>query len=381
MPDIHIPPDVLLNLAPRLSALFADIHSDDVDTQYLYAALMAAAGMGSSLSASDHPDLPPVQGLSTPASQPASPPSSPLLSQWGQSSPTLGPLSSRASSLEPPVLNLDGDEDDGSATPFLPDNSRKRKLTDADDLSDDPGHLLANNLSGSLRESLAARDERMRLRQVAREVDADRVAAREAVRLRGGWGDPDCHRAGDRYWAAQALAPAELQAGLPMVPGPEGLATDPSLAQEDGYSAGVGTQNAGEVVGGGVDLEEPEIEGSEVEEVTGKKGKGKGKKRDWRQTVQKVVLKKDAGQLIASLTSISCARPERGLFALVQRLTSTPSPSANSDASPGWVIGASASTTTPIASLVSKIEHTTVDARSNDFQRMIMLMQLSILVD
>lgn len=60
MPDIHIPPDVLLNLAPRLSALFADIHSDDVDAQYLYAALMAAAGMGSSLSASDHLDLPPV---------------------------------------------------------------------------------------------------------------------------------------------------------------------------------------------------------------------------------------------------------------------------------------------------------------------------------
>lgn len=31
-------------------------------------------------------------------------------------------------------------------------------------------------------------------------------------------------------------------------------------SQEDGYSAGVGTQNAGQVVGGGVDAGEPEVE-------------------------------------------------------------------------------------------------------------------------
>ncbi|KAF7986944.1 hypothetical protein HWV62_12757 [Athelia sp. TMB] len=342
MQTVLIPYDVLQHLGPRLPTLFAGIRADDVDAQYLYAALTAAAKLctGRPLSSA-------AFALDADLAQPSSPPSS---TAW--SSPTLGPVSSRAGSPVPLDLDLEG------ADRAVASNvERKRKLS--------------NTPSNGDRETF---DQRAYLRQVARDADADRVAARHAARLRGGW-DPDCRRGGDRYWARQALPAAEMEGGLPMVAGPHGLAPDPSLSQDDGYSAGIGTQNSGEVVG---DILEDE------EVVIGAKEKGKKVRRpkgDWQKVVRKTVLKKDSGQLIASLTAISCSRPQADLFSLVKNLLAPlPAPTLSHPGSE-WIIGTADSAATPIASLVSRIESTAANVRSVEFRRMIMLIQLSLLVD
>lgn len=169
-----------------------------------------------------------------------------------------------------------------------------------------------------------------------------------------------------------------------MVPGPRGLDVDPSLSQEDGYSAGVGSQKAEEMGMDGVDSGESEAEETENGKK-GKTGKGKKAKGNWKEAVQKTNLKKDAGQLITSLTAISCVGPERDLHSLVEHFTS---PLSDSLSVPGssvpeseWIIGSSDSTTTRISNLMARIEAITLNTRGLEFRRMIFLMQLAILVD
>lgn len=380
MENVHvpIPRAVLSNLAQRLPNLFADIHVDDIDVQCLYNALMAAAAHAGSPPLISN-TLPPVSGLT----RPSSPPLSPLQFHWGRSSPTVGPPSSRPSSPSPLELNSDTEDSDNRALPIASYNSRtrKRKLSDASSLFD-----ASFDLDRDRAGDFSARDQRAFLRDAAREADADRVAGHGASCLRGGWG-PECRRAGDRMWAAHALAPINMQGGLPMVAGPDGLAPDPSLALEDGYSAGVGAQGLGEDISeraGGGEPGVAESDEDESEEESTKKGKGKkGKKTKgpWMKVVRKALLKKDASQLIASLTVISCTRPEANLFELVKRLTLSNPISTHPDPASGWVIGTSDPSATPIANLVEKIESTALDVRQVDFWRMIMMMQLALLVE
>lgn len=384
---ILLPQEVLLRLAPRLTNLFADIHTDDTDVQCLRLAIAAAANACTS-DAEDSSRTPQPFGVSSLPPSPSSSVSIPNI--WNDSSPTLGPSSAASArsspGLELECLALDSDND----TPAMLDHlapphantpsannsaystyyTRKRKFSHTSSMGDEVEDGRYNRGCAVSRESL---------RELAARVDAERIVARNAARLRGGW-DPECNRGGDRYWQGPNVALEEVQDGAPMVPGPDGLRGDPSISQQEGYSAGIGTRSAGEVAGG----DDEDMGESEVEREDGgqaKKKRVKKPKGAWKKRVTKTVLRKDAHQLVASFTSISCARPQAELFSLVQCLTSPSSTKTQSTIESEWVIGSAISSTSAIATLVDGIKVITLDARALQFRRIIMLMQLAILVD
>ncbi|KAF7973342.1 hypothetical protein HWV62_15499 [Athelia sp. TMB] len=169
----------------------------------------------------------------------------------------------------------------------------------------------------------------------------------------------------------------EVQDGVPVIPGADGLRPDPLVSLDDGYGPGVGTRESGEMVPGDDDGES-EVEEPEMGSRKRKKGKRVKTKGPWKKVVNRgAVLKKDVHQLVASLTAISCIRPESELFALVKSLTSPLSAPSDS----GWVFGSSVSSVSAIAALVTRIEKLSIEAKAMEFRCMILLMQLALLID
>lgn len=94
---------------------------------------------------------------------------------------------------------------------------------------------------------------------------------------------------------------------------------------------GVGTQEAGKMVPDG-DNGESEVGGTEKGSWKHKRGSnggskmGKKAKGPWKKAVNRgVILKRNAHQLVGSLTAISYVRPEAELFMLVKALVSSSS--------------------------------------------------------
>jgi len=335
----------LLRLAtrPPPSAVW-DLFASDLSWRELGASLtLTAESLMASPEPSDHTHSPPAS-----------------------SSPTLCASSSRANSLAPSELPPSDDDDE---LPILMDVGTEL---------DEP------NLNLESLPYMPDIDNRSDLSGLEKE----RI---KAQRLRGGWGEPNCPRAGDRVPLRRELLRGEMQAGLPMVEGPGG----PEPEEEDygreltgiGGHGDSGVGDGGKTAGGrdrGEEEEEGEYEDEgefEVDEsaederaLPRKRKRRKNDPTEWLTVVRKKRTRKEATSLIASISAISTQRHQGDLIDLINRISNTPNqlPEIHpTGSSPPHVLFA----------LARQYEFIALDTKVFDFRRMILLMQMAIIID
>lgn len=294
---------------------------------------------------------------------------SPSPSPSVSSSPTLIPSSSRATSLVPSEISLLDDEDSDFDVSMDVGAELDRLVFTTSTTRQDLPYMPEIDDNPSLSES-----EKTRLK---------------ALRLRGGWGEPNCPRAGDRIPLPRVPLRGEMHVGLPMLEGPNGLEQeeeDYGRVLMDKGPGGHGDREVSDIEEwaegeGGSDQREGEDDGeSEVEEehVTSLPGKRKRRSkgpRDWRIEARKKRTRQEATSLIASISSISSQRHQGELENLINRISNAPEPHPQTYPSTGN------SPPHILFVLNRQIDFIALDTKVFDFRRMILLMQMAICID
>jgi hypothetical protein len=273
------------------------------------------------------------------------------------SSPTLIPSSSRATSLAPSEIPPLNDDDSDFDIPLDVGAELEKLDFNTSAASQDLPYMpeIDNNPNLS-------------------ELEKARLKAR---RLRGGWGEPNCPRAGDRIPLPRVLLRGEMHAGLPMMEGPNG----PEPEEEDyGRVLGMGGVRDREerARSEGEDASESEVESAGDGHVASLPGKRKRRNKDltdWRIHARKKRTKKEATSLIASISNISTQRHQGELDDLINCISNTPDPR------PQTYPSTSGSPPHILFTLARQIDFIALDTKVFDFRRMILLMQMAICID
>jgi hypothetical protein len=279
------------------------------------------------------------------------------------SSPTLIPSSSRATSLAPSEIPPLNDDDSDFDVPLNVGAELEKLDFNTGTANQDLPYMPEIDNNPNLSELQKAK--------------------LKAFRLRGGWGEPNCPRAGDRILLPRVLLRGEMHAGLPMLEGPHG----PEPEEEDyGRVLGIGGVRDGEERAGsegrmegsaGEDAGESEVEFVEDDEhVANLHGKRKRHKdlTDWRVQARKKRTKQEATSLIASISNISTQRHQRELDDLIKRISNTPEPHPETYPS-------TSESPHILSTLARQIDFMALETKVFDFRRMILLMQMAICID
>jgi hypothetical protein len=361
---IPIPRDVLLRLVS---------HYPDISSIPIFSADSDWAAVGQAIAET-------AQNVLNDASDPTLYPSHSYRSQSPTfsmgSSPTLMPTSSRAASLAPPDCD-DGFDQQGSDDLDIPDVNMGDLLLEealaagqAESPSSDPeAEDLAEPSSGTLLAGAKRGSEHPDAPELHDEIGK---RAERLLRLRGGWGEPNCPRSGDRVPLPRDQVEVQNYRGLPTVEGPYGPepnpATEPSGTMED---------SGGQAAGGAViDEGESEVESEEaiesdksVRRTTKKKSSGKDKA--YVVDIRTRPTRKEATSLLASFMAISTRRHHDDLCDFINQLCgSSPSQLESTDAGSHIIL-----------TLTRQLEALEMNTKVFDFYRLVLLMQIALWVD
>lgn len=323
------------------------------------------------------------------------------------SSPTLHPTSSRASSVIPEpddcgLFSLHSPLVSSSLTVGYPDLSsspqsgtkRKRNYPDDEATGHYPDDEAAGNYSGDEATGNYLDDE-----------------AAGANRLRGGWGEPNCPRGGNRVPAAPQAPVRGAFDGLFLIDGPHGPEVDSDVEHRQGdgsshvensvgsgdQSRGIGLseyhievqENGGQGLrmskGGGGEEGESEVDndddGDYDENGPKAKRRKKGEPKTWKQVARKALARKEAAPLMASLSLMSNSSRQVALRTLVDQLCSHTIDSSSPSFSSSYYNTIENRQQDPLVFVVSRLDELSQNAKVNDFHRLATLMQFALLVD
>ena len=197
----------------------------------------------------------------------------------------------------------------------------------------------------------------------------------KTARLRGGWGEPDCIHSGDRVRLPRVLLRRETHQGVPMLDGPNGPASE-----EEDYGRFAGSYDTRELQetnggDGGIDAQGNSGLGDSGESEMNHPAPCKKRKRcnnnhDFITVVRKKRTRKEATSLIAAFSAISTQHHFKELNDLIQSICSSASQQHElSEANPHIIFA-----------LTRQYEHIAMETKVFEFQRLILLMQISICV-
>jgi len=363
---IPIPRDVLLRLVS---------HYPDISSIPIFSADSDWATLGQAIAET-------VQNVLNDASDPTLHPSHPYRSQSPTfsigSSPTLMPTSSRAASLAPPDCGFDdGLDQQGSDDLDIPDVNMGDLLLEealavgqAESPSSDPeAEDLAESGSGTLLAGAKRGSEHPDAPELHDEIGK---RAERLLRLRGGWGEPNCPRSGDRVPLPRDQVVVQNYRGLPMGEGPYGPEPNPETEPR-----GTMEDSGGQATGGAeIDEGESEVESGEaiesdksVRRTTKKKSSGKGKA--YVVDMRTRPTRKEATSLITSFMAISTQRPHDDLCDFINQLCgSFPSQLESMDTESHIIL-----------TLTRRLEALEMNTKVFDFYRLVLLMQITLWVD
>lgn len=308
------------------------------------------------------------------------------------SSPTLPALSSRAGSAVPEGYD---DEDDALDVPVmsldLEEAEHASKGLDTSTMGPDANDYIDTSC---LAPSDPPRGTKRSSRHLHEPQTSEEPIAPEAVRLRGGaavmpW---YCPRKGNRKRLPQAHSQAQRYGGFPMMDGANGPEVDSDAEDEDDGSGGEGDaaegcNEGGMMDGPGLSLEGAEGPSSDNEEdapkkrrresqsATGRKSKGKGKTRVFKQLVRQHRTSKQTVDLMGSFAAMSTQRHQQNLYVLIPDICSSSLPASNFCALP-TLSGLGA-----LVPMLARVEGLIRQAMVLDFHRMISFMQLALWLD